>query len=190
MPTLELIPISAVLHLQAGDSVAGITRRSKKKILDESVYAPTFTESLTYSVIPRGLANYVRLTSGEEFSKLEGNVTLQRSAAENTDEAVGLLFYLSEAGQESSYNVVCKLPVQQFDELVSAARQGRMPNSISVYVVEKSAETSRESDDSDFIWDNKEFPSIPVAAISFGLPLVLPTDPDENDEDGEAVADK
>jgi hypothetical protein len=121
MPTLGLIAKKAVLNLQAGhaarfwDIALNILSNKENNKL---ALKPTFAESLMYSVALEGFSHHIRLSEGEDFSRLEGFVLLERSAAENTDKPIGLLTYSVDP---SSYQVRCALPTQQFDELVLAA---------------------------------------------------------------------
>jgi hypothetical protein len=162
---------------------------------EELVFEPTFTESFLYLVVPEK-ARRVRLTTGEDVSELEGSLLLRRAAVENTNKPVGFLDYVptfeSRDGLDlmpASYQVIVDLPARQFDELVGAARQGRMPSSISVLVVGKGVQYGWEPDGSGLDWDNKEHDHVPVGEIRFSFPLALRNEPSEYDSDHELIAD-
>jgi len=190
MPGLRLVPKEATLSLQSGDQGSFATNRDKKN--DELVFKPTFTEKLSYSVVAQRRRD-VRLATEEQFGALEGSVTLQRAEEPNTDKAVGVLRYLrafeSRDGLESepaSYAVHCAISPLQFDELVIAARAGRLPSLIALEVAGEGGEMGWEPDGSGFEWDNKTHPGLAIAEIGFILPLVLPAAADDYDLD-EAV---
>lgn len=192
MPRMILVPKKASLHLQAGDSQAYYQVIMHNKNLDDLVFEPTFNEMLCYEVVPESVFNRYRLTSGEKFSELEGTISLKRSAIENADKAIGLLTYIAKFNSpdgrfsnDAGYSLDCELPARQFDELISAARQGRMPSVILVTVL---GDGSTMSETVDLDWDNKEHQHLAVAEIGFKLPYISSADSDEYNQEDEEIA--
>lgn len=177
--SIELVAISAQLALSAHTQ-------------DSSADASDGSRSLRYRVALH-YSNHVRLSTGEDLRKLEGKVFLWPSDSPSiTEESpFGWLCYIEAYEGEfdslpAYYSVELRLPRQQFDELLSAARLGRVPSYISVNV--KGLEIGWEPDGSGREWDNKTSPRLTATSAEFVVPMAIPARP-EDDFDGSQAED-
>lgn len=177
--SMELVAISAELGLSA-------------QAQDSSADASDNSRSLRYRVALH-YSNHVRLSTGEDFRKLEGKVFLRPSdGSPFTEESpFGRLCYLEAYDGEfdsspASYSVELRLPRQQFEELLSAARLGRVPSYISVDV--KGMKIGWEPDGSGLEWDNKTSPILTATSAEFVVPMAIPART-EDDFDGSQAED-
>ena len=89
---------------------------------------------------------------------------------------IGTLTYSEEteldiATYPASYEVEAWIGPSHFDQLLRAARQGKMPSSMRVDVAGDGIKYGWEPDGSGKDWDNKEKPQLAVICISIVLPL-------------------
>jgi hypothetical protein len=128
----------------------------------------------------------VMLTEGERLNKLRGSVTVypQIGSLDEKSKGIGVMSYFPHEPGDStfpefpaSYTIEVLLPQTQFNNLVSAARIGRIPSSMTIEErgMKLPDEFSKE-------WDNKSSPKLHVASVSFSIPL---SGGDENPESQE-----
>lgn len=91
-----------------------------------------------------------------------GNVRLTATKPEATEDAIDLLSYIEPISSSdgfldsgASYQATCQLPSEQIDELIAAARIGRLPASFDISVEGPGIEYGWEPDGSGMEWDNK-----------------------------------
>jgi hypothetical protein len=137
---------------------------------------------LTYQVhLPRH--HYVELATGENFTDINGSVTILRDVGDSTEreEGVGSMRYVApfrdsiEGPLPGAYGVEARVAPFTFDELLAAARIGRLP---SFFVDVEGLKFSGLPDGSGTKWDNKALPCLKITSIRFTLPLITATDPD------------
>lgn len=118
----------------------------------------------------------VKLTTEEDFDKLDGVLRLVEQEGEEEDEnSIGRLSYTKEFKGaldylKASYTVDVKLPKRRFEALLTVVNQGRLPSEISITT--EGMTYDWQPDGSGKIWDNKNTPRIPIKSIYFIVPLV------------------
>ena len=113
----------------------------------------------------------VMLSSGEHLNKLVGLVTLSPRIEDFEDGhmGIGVMSYSDPVTEESipaCYYIKVLLPQAQFDDMLYAARLGRIPSCI--VVKERGMALLDEFSKK---WDEKTSPHLHVASISFSIPL-------------------
>ncbi len=130
---------------------------------------------LSYQVRLCGEKMYwsIILSTEEKFEDLNGYIRVfPETDGSNEDDrkGIGWIVYLPEA--PACYEVKVSVPKVQFDELLAAARLGRVPSDISVGV-EGMDYVGHGVDD--LKWDNKTSPRLIVASIDFTFEVFPPT---------------
>lgn len=125
----------------------------------------------------------IKLSSDEKFENLDGRVTVFPDVGETQEDqnAFGTLHYFAARDDDfypfpPSFIVQTTIPQGQFDELLSAAKFGRVPSKISVDI--EGMEHDWQPDGSGKKWDNKASPRLPVNSVRFSVPLIPYTDED------------
>jgi hypothetical protein len=121
----------------------------------------------------------VQLTTEEDFTKFEGNLRLiEETSEESQDECpIGWMTYCAESSgidyhSNATYQLDVRVPTRRFRALGETANQGRMPSLISVEIGDtKGMKRDWQPDGSGKIWDNKNFPQLPIKSIFFITPL-------------------
>src|ERR1051325_561908 len=180
MPSISLVPTRAAVGISRGEDLISAGDRTV----------------LVFAVKPEEpWRNEVRLTTGEKFQDLEGNVRLhpgepppewekikvKRTALSREDDTpvIGTLTYSEETDIDfttypASYDAEVWIGPSYFDQLLRAARQGKMPSSIRVDVAGDGIKYGWEPDGSGKAGDNKAKPQLAVILISVNFPLAGP----------------
>lgn len=118
----------------------------------------------------------VSLTEGGRLDKLSGTISIYPHAGDirRDRKNIGVMSYYSSYKPEDSifrkiparYWIRVILPQSQFDPLVAAACLGRVPSGIAI-----TARGIEMTDDVHQSWDTRSSPVLPVASISFSIPL-------------------
>ncbi len=131
-----------------------------------------------------GRGESISLTTSENFADLQGHLRLypDTDPRRGQDKATGFIAYLEarSAVHDScppSYLIQIWVPDVYFDELVSAARHGRIPSNMHVDI--EGMDYDWQPDGSGKKWDNKESQHLKVTSFDFTLPLFLPPSTDE-----------
>ena len=129
-----------------------------------------------------GRGESIKLTTYENFSELEGHLRLypDTDPRRAEDKPTGFIAYVEAQGivdEPPSYLIQVWLPTVYFDELVSAARHGRIPSKMHIEV--EGMEYDWRPDGSGKKWDNKASQHLKVTSFDFTLPLFLPVSTDE-----------
>jgi hypothetical protein len=118
----------------------------------------------------------MKLSSDEKFEDLDGRVTVFPDIGElqENQNAFGTLHYFAAHDDDfhpfpPSFIIQATIPASQFDELLSAAKLGRIPSEISVDI--EGMEHDWQPDGSGKKWDNKASPRLPVNSVRFSVPL-------------------
>lgn len=118
----------------------------------------------------------VSLTEGGRLDKLSGTISIYPHAGDirRDKKNIGVMSYHSSYKPEDSvfrkiparYWIRVILPQSQFDPLVAAACLGRVPSGITITArgIQLTGELSQS-------WDTRSSPVLPVASISFSIPL-------------------
>jgi hypothetical protein len=138
---------------------------------------------LSYDVrLARGES--ISLATGENFAELRGYLRVypDTDPRRREDKATGFIAYLEAqtAVRDSSppsYLLQVWLPRVYFDELVSAARHGRIPSKMLVDI--DGMEYDWRPNGRGKKWDNTESQHLKVDSFDFTLPLFLPPSTDE-----------
>jgi len=129
----------------------------------------------------------MKLTTDEKFEELDGGITIfgDGDSVKDKQKGVGVLRYF-EAGDDAGnpsvahYTAEIHISGDQFNELVFAARLGRLPSEIVIDV------ESLKQDSQHYVrrktWDNKTSPQLAITTANFSVPLVISV-PSENPED-------
>ena len=134
---------------------------------------------LSYDVrLARGES--IKLTTGENFAELHGHLRLypDTDPRRAEDKPTGFIAYVEAQGVDDSpsYLIQVWLPTVYFDELVSAARHGRIPSKMHIEV--EGMNYDWRPDGSGKKWDNKATQHLKVTSFDFTLPLFLPASAD------------
>jgi hypothetical protein len=121
----------------------------------------------------------IELTTGEKFAELEGLFAVYldtEPAAPIKEDAVGVIGYHEKLSSwdevvPSSYSLQVGVSRPTFDELLFAARYGRIPERLSVDV--DGMEYGSAPDGSTKKWDNKASSHLKISSFSFVLPLIV-----------------
>lgn len=118
----------------------------------------------------------VSLAEGGRLDKLSGTISIYPHAGDMRRDRknIGVMSYHSSYKPEDSifrkiparYWIRVILPQSQFDPLVAAACLGRVPSGITI-----AARGIELTDDMHQSWDTGSSPVLPVASISFSIPL-------------------
>lgn len=127
--------------------------------------------------------HYVELATGEKFTDLNGSVTILRDVGNSTEpqEGIGSMRYFApfrdsiEGPIPGAYGLEAHVAPFTFDELLAAARIGRLP---SFLVDVEGMKFNGLPDGSGKNWDNKAYPRLKITSMRFTLPLISATDPD------------
>lgn len=118
----------------------------------------------------------IKLASGEKFEDLDGRVTVlpDTEAPGEDQKGFGTLHHFAACDDDfdpfpPSFIVQTVLPKHQFNELLSAAKLGRVPSVISVDI--EGMEYDWQPDGSGKKWDNKTSPKLDVKSVRFNVPL-------------------
>lgn len=98
-----------------------------------------------------------------------------READKERRKTIGCMYYVPAFRDEfaslpASYDLRVLVPKGKFDELLAAARLGRLPSAISIEV--EGMDYGGAPDGSHKKWNNKAFPQLDIVSFSFSLPLV------------------
>lgn len=132
----------------------------------------------------------IMLSSGENFGDLDDRVTVHSYVDSSSGKSnVGQVFYFPASADRfdsisASYIVDVRMPTAQMDELLAAARAGRMPSMISVEI--DAMEYDWQPDGSGKKWDNKNARKLDVGSVLFTIPLAA-LDPGNVSSDGSVV---
>ena len=125
----------------------------------------------------------IKLSSDEKFEALDGRVTVFPDVGESQENqnTFGTLHYFAARDDDfhpfpPSFIVQTTIPASQFDELLSAAKFGRIPSEISADI--EGMEYDWQPDGSGKKWDNKASPRLPVNSVRFNVPLLPYTEDD------------
>jgi hypothetical protein len=128
----------------------------------------------------------MNLTSGEMFGELDGQVTVfpETTEAQEQLSGFGTLRYFAAIDDDfhsypPNFIIQAALHMRQFEQLLSAAKLGRIPSEISVDV--EGMEYDWRPDGSGKKWDNKASPRLPVNSVRFSVPLVCISDDDSSE---------
>jgi hypothetical protein len=118
----------------------------------------------------------VSLTEGGRLDKLSGTVSIYPHAGDlqRDRKSIGVMSYSPPYKPEDSifrkiparYWIRVSLPQSQFDPLIAAACLGRVPSGITI-----TARGIQLTDEMRQSWDTGSSPVLPVASISFSIPL-------------------
>lgn len=113
----------------------------------------------------------VKLSTGERLRELEGFVHLrsQPSEPQEVQLDIGTMWYVHDVPEQqisASYHIEVSIPDGQLQNLIAAARLGRIPSSIIV-----TARGMLLPDEFSKVWDVKSSPCLRVLAISATIPL-------------------
>ena len=122
----------------------------------------------------------IELASEENFADLDGRIAVlpEIESSEDRSNGIGMMSYFESMKTDfqsfpPKYIVDVRVPKDQFDELLAAARAGHIPSNISIYVDEM--ETGWAPDGSVIKWDNRKSPKVKVTAVDFTIPLFHPS---------------
>ncbi len=121
----------------------------------------------------------VKISTGEKLQGLEGFVHLCPQASELPEEPkdIGTMKYFGEEPEHlipASYHIEVSVPKVQFQNLIAAARLGRVPSWIMV-----KARGMQLPDEFSMKWDITSSPCLNVAAISLSIPLTAAVEGEE-----------
>lgn len=131
---------------------------------------------LTFKVKPNQ-DEHIRLSTGERLQDIDGKINIYRQveSLQEGEIGIGAMIFMAGISREypdpsspDMYFIEVKLPPLQFDGLVEAARNGRIPKWIIV-----NARGMELPDEFSLTWDVKSSPSLHIAAISFSIPLAI-----------------
>jgi hypothetical protein len=125
----------------------------------------------------------IKLSSDEKFEDLDGRLMVFPDVGESHENpnGFGTLHYLAARDDDfhpfpPRFIVQTPIPAGHFDELLSAAKFGRIPSKISVDI--EGMEYDWQPDGSGKKWDNKASPRLPVNSVLFDVPLIPRTEED------------
>jgi hypothetical protein len=128
-------------------------------------------DSLLYGV---DYHNTLELSTGENIKEINKTIQVISSQTTEPTEDIGSLYYFKcdeqsiyRASSEISASIT--LPQSKFAELISAARQGKLPSKIEIDV---SDIETYAPDSSPKRWDNESIQKIPVRKYAFTMPLI------------------
>lgn len=189
MPYFKLVPHSVSLLLGGGDPNQSFVLEESPPLKDLK-FNKTFSSSLQYSVHPESILQNYRLSSGEDFRELEATISIKPlQPDDDPGELRDNIQYFGPikssdgfAKMGSAFIAQCYIPQNQFDELVAAARLGRMPELIALNAVGPGIEYGWEPDGSGLEWDNENHKLLAVSNLSMALPYISLADPDAFEE--------
>jgi hypothetical protein len=122
----------------------------------------------------------IEITTGEKFDDLKGQFVVSLDTEEAPpvrEDATGLIAYHEAHGGDdysfpASYTIQIWVPRATFDELLSAARFGRMPSKMTIET--KGMDYDWQPDGSGKKWDNKKSRYLKIDSFGFELPLYHP----------------
>jgi hypothetical protein len=145
------------------------------------------TPGLSYRV-RLGREQSITLTTDEKFAELDGSITLYpddtEAAFKAEEKAIGVFGYFAaqsdfEYSFPANYLVQVTVPRAHFDQLVAAARYGRIPSDLSVDVEGMSYDW--QPDGSGKKWDNKATDHLSVSSFKYTLPFFVPETTDQHE---------
>jgi len=122
----------------------------------------------------------IELATKDNFDDLDGRITIlpEAEVAEDTRDAIGMMNFVESIKTDydnlpASWIADARIPKPQFDELLASVRAGQIPSNISIYLDgrEVGLEFGWDPDGSEIKWDNRTYPKLKVAAVSFQIPL-------------------
>lgn len=163
MPGFKFITSEATLSLGVGGS------ESKSPCLSYSVRQGLFEDS-------------VELATGQTLQDLSGEITISADFDKRLpvqDNSIGVMKYFEASefdlcDHPLSYSIEVVVPETLREELIFAARSGRLPSELLVEVDEDehiSRVSQTDPDDDRLKWDNKIVGSLNVKSAKFILPL-------------------
>jgi hypothetical protein len=189
MPHIEVFPTRVTLSLSTGQDEVNERDTSRLSFIVRSA-KPWHSEVL--------------LVTGEKLSEMRGFVAFHSGPApsnwppvpkptflgEPSDEkipVIGQLGYFAAVNDEfdshpASYSAEVWLPTSQFEEVMGAARIGKMPRAVVLEVASKGFKYGSMPDGSEKNWDNKAHPRLGIIKASVHLVLGA----SDSDVDGEA----
>lgn len=126
----------------------------------------------------------IELATKDDFNDLDGRITIlpEVEGAEDTRDGIGMMNFVEAVKTDyhnspASWIADARIPKSQFDELLASVRAGQIPSNISIYVDgrEVGLEFGWDPDGSEKKWDNRTYPKLKVAAVSFQIPLYQST---------------
>lgn len=122
----------------------------------------------------------IELATKDDFNDLDKRITIlpEAEGAEDTCDGIGKMNFV-ESIKTDYQNVPAfwiadvRIPKPQFDELLTSVRAGQIPSNVLIYVDQREVglEFGWDPDGSELKWDNKTYPKLQVAAVSFQIPL-------------------
>jgi hypothetical protein len=184
MPTLRLKATGVSLHIVSGDSHGELAAVLNK---GDTPFNPSFEHYLRYSVQrDTPFRDSIKLATGETFDELQGTVIVKPlTATTATDTAIGALSYFEAFDSDFDYEPAgySATVVVAFEELVAAARIGRLPDRMALHVVGEHVKYGWEPDGSGVEWDNKNSPHLRVREALFRLSFVMAENDAEKQSD-------
>src|SRR5712692_10356410 len=152
MPSLDLVPTSFRLFVEARENVLLGEIQLKRR-------------------------QSVKLTTDEDFNKLDGILRLVEETNEGSHDSkpIGWITYCEEFNMidsysKASYTVEVCIPRTRFELLLAAVNRGKMPSQITVDV--EGMTFDWQPNGSGKVWDNKSSKQLPIKSVFFITPLV------------------
>lgn len=121
----------------------------------------------------------LKLSSDEKVEDLDGRVTVFPDVGESQEnqDAFGTMHYFAARNDDfhpfpPRFIIQTTISANQFDEMLSAAKLGRIPSSIFVDIEGLEYDCDWLPDSRATKWDNKTSPRLPVNSVRFRVPLV------------------
>jgi hypothetical protein len=131
---------------------------------------------LSFKVKPND-DEYIKLSNGKQLQDIDGSIHIYPLVETIEEDALGIGWIRFMAAPVSDmhyptrpdmYFIEAKLPPLQFSRLVAAVQNGRIPKLVTVDA--RGMELPYESA---YKWDIKSSPVLPIASISFAIPLTI-----------------
>lgn len=122
----------------------------------------------------------IELETKDDFNEIAGCITVlpEAESVEDAHDGIGMMSFVESSNNDhhkspASWISDARIPKSQFDELLTSVRAGKIPSNISIYVDgrEVGLTFGWEPDGSEIRWDNRKYPKLKVAAVSFKIPL-------------------
>lgn len=129
----------------------------------------------------------LELTSGDKFGTVDAIVEVVPKGlpSEHSPDSFGTLSFVRSDARRASLTVWISMSNDQFEDLVSTAKLGRIPSEIRIYVAGVFGEYGMEylpgygqGGPSGKKWDNVAHPHVPLESVAFKVPLVTNYDPE------------
>ena len=115
----------------------------------------------------------VKLSTGEQLKDMNGFVSVYPQTKDSQEERKGIggMAYFKKVSAPpipARYVIEVCIPLTQFEDLISAARLGRIPSIITI-----NERGMNLLDEFSSEWDNKLFPCLNISSIWFSIPLYI-----------------